>query len=87
MVLESGRLGLSRVFCVVGGSEAERDPYSESEGEEEQVGVEDEEEMMASVAPERWDVLGLGQAMVMASPTLSFLWFSMCINLLHIFWS
>nr|XP_010919935.1 uncharacterized protein LOC105043908 [Elaeis guineensis] len=64
MVLESGRHGLSGVFCLPGGSEAERDPCSESEGEEEQVGVEDEEEMMASITPERWDVLGLGQAMV-----------------------
>ncbi|KAG1354282.1 putative sugar kinase slr0537 [Cocos nucifera] len=64
MVLGSGRHGLSRVFCLPGGSEAERDPCSEGEGEEEQVGVVNEEEMVASIAPERWDVLGLGQAMV-----------------------
>ncbi|WOK93146.1 hypothetical protein Cni_G01839 [Canna indica] len=49
----------------LGGGQAERGPCSESnrdeEDEEEQI---EDEEVLASVAPERWDVLGLGQAMV-----------------------
>lgn len=48
---------------------AARDVGCDSDGEDEQDGVEDvaaevEEETIAPAAPERWDVLGLGQAMV-----------------------
>ncbi|OAY85357.1 putative sugar kinase [Ananas comosus] len=55
----------TRALCLLG----EGGTGSESEGEEEQDGVvmeeeEEKAETMASAAPERWDVLGLGQAMV-----------------------
>lgn len=53
--MKAPRCSFSRLS---GGGEDDED--EDGDGEE----VAEEEEMGASVVPERWDVLGLGQAMV-----------------------
>ncbi|XP_058084430.1 uncharacterized protein LOC131232241 [Magnolia sinica] len=58
-VSERRRDGISRV-CSFGGEETGEGIQSVEDEDEEEA----EETMKASVAPERWDVLGLGQAMV-----------------------
>eukprot|EP00262_Sarcandra_glabra_P008904 TRINITY_DN22843_c0_g1_i1.p1 TRINITY_DN22843_c0_g1~~TRINITY_DN22843_c0_g1_i1.p1 ORF type:complete len:472 (+),score=78.77 TRINITY_DN22843_c0_g1_i1:101-1516(+) len=62
VVSERGRDCISRVFCLGGDGETGREFESDSESEDED--EEDDADFRASVAPERWDVLGLGQAMV-----------------------
>ncbi|XP_039122752.1 uncharacterized sugar kinase slr0537, partial [Dioscorea cayenensis subsp. rotundata] len=59
------RFGGFRVLGSLGeGDDAPGGLVSEIEGEEEEEDEESVDVLMASVAPERWDVLGLGQAMV-----------------------
>ena len=55
--MKAPRCSFSRLS---GGGEDDEDEDEDEDGEE----VAEEEEMGASVVPERWDVLGLGQAMV-----------------------
>lgn len=67
------RFGGFRVLGSLGeGVDAPGGLVSESEGEEEEEDEESVDVLMASVAPERWDVLGLGQAMVFVSFVFSF---------------
>lgn len=54
------RCSISRISGV--GEDDEDEDLDDDDDEED--GIAEEEDMGASVVPERWDVLGLGQAMV-----------------------
>uniref|UniRef100_A0A1D1YIM3 Putative sugar kinase slr0537 n=1 Tax=Anthurium amnicola TaxID=1678845 RepID=A0A1D1YIM3_9ARAE len=62
----SGFAGFGVVSSMGGGADEASEIVSEEEGEDDEVegGREEDEALDASVSPERWDVLGLGQAMV-----------------------